>query len=88
MALDAGSIFIYVIGLFILYVCCWIFIKPLKWILKFLFRWFVGGGVVWLINYIFSGVGIHIAVNLLNAMTIGVLGIPGAVMLIILEKIL
>ncbi len=88
MALDVGSIFIYIFGLFVLYILCWFFIKPIKWVLKFSTRCLLGGGVIWIANWVLGGLGFHLGMNLLNAMTVGVLGIPGAIMLVFINSIL
>lgn len=62
----------------ILIIICRIFFKPLKKILKILCKSAIGGGILYIINLF----GItHIGVNLITMLTIGILGIPGAVLL-------
>ncbi len=79
MVFDAGSIAIYLVGLFLLYLCCWIFLKPLKWILRFGITWLLGGVGIWILNAIGVAFGWHLALNPFTAMIGGVLGIPGLI---------
>ncbi len=88
MVFDAGSVFLYVVGLFLLYLCCWIFIKPLKWLLRLGGSWLMGGAAVALWNFLAGGAGWGLALNPLTAMITGVLGVPGMILIFILTKIL
>ncbi len=88
MAMDAGTVFLYVIGLFFLYLLCWIFIKPLKWLLRLGGSCLLGGVTIGVCNVLFSGLGWHLAINPLTAMTTGVLGIPGMILARVLGSVL
>ncbi|MBQ3184925.1 MAG: pro-sigmaK processing inhibitor BofA family protein, partial [Firmicutes bacterium] len=44
-----------------------------------------GGIVILIINYIGAFFGVMIPLNMINALIVGVLGIPGAVLLLILN---
>lgn len=85
MNLDAGTVFLCAAGFFVLYVCCRIFLKPIKWILRLLLCCIMGGGAIVLINHFAAAVGIHFALNPLTSMIAGVLGAPGLIMLAILK---
>ena len=86
--MDAGTIILYVIGLFFLYLLCWIFIKPIKWLLKLGGSCVLGGLGIGLFNLFFSGVGWQLAINPLTAMTTGVLGVPGLILLGVFSRLL
>ncbi|MBO5364203.1 MAG: pro-sigmaK processing inhibitor BofA family protein [Clostridia bacterium] len=88
MPLDAGSILLYTAGLFLLYLCCWIFIKPIKWLLRLGGSCLLGGVTILLWNLVGSGWGMPITPNPLTAMFAGVLGVPGMILTGILERIL
>lgn len=61
-----------------------IFLWPLKMILKLVLNSLAGGLVILLINAIGAAFGLMIPLNFLNAVIVGVLGLPGAVLLLIL----
>lgn len=65
-----------------------IFILPLKKILKLLLNSILGGLLIVIINWIGGTFGIHIGLNVFTAIFIGILGIPGAILLIIFTMIL
>lgn len=88
MVFDTMSIIAYVVGLILIYVCCWIFIRPLKWLFKLLFNGVLGGLILVAINFIGSFAGLHITINPLSALITGLLGVPGVVLIIILQFIL
>ncbi len=60
-----------------------IFILPLKKIIKLIINSILGGLLIAIINYIGISFNIHIGLNLLTAIFVGVLGIPGATLLAI-----
>ena len=76
MNIDGGTVFLFIAGFFVLYVCCWVFLKPIKWLLRFLLCCVLGGGAIALLNHFAVG-GIHFALNPLTSMITGVLGAPG-----------
>lgn len=88
MIFDTMSIIAYVVGLILLYVCCWIFIKPLKWLLRLMLNGILGGLILAAVNFIGSFAGIHITINPLTALITGLLGVPGVVLIIILQFVL
>lgn len=65
-----------------------IFIVPLKIVLKLIFNSILGGLLIFAINLIGEVVGFHIGLNLLTAIIVGILGIPGAICLVIIVLIL
>ena len=48
----------------------------------------VGGIIIFLINLIGANFGFHIGLNIGTALVVGILGIPGAILLIILTLFL
>jgi len=61
------------------------FIVPIKWILKIVLNSILGGVLIWIINLIGATWGFHIGLNLYTSILVGVLGIPGAIFLIIIK---
>ncbi|MEE0741349.1 MAG: pro-sigmaK processing inhibitor BofA family protein [Emergencia sp.] len=57
---------------------------PLKMILRLLINSLVGAVLIIVINYIGMNFGIMIPINVVNSVTVGVLGVPGVIMLLLL----
>lgn len=62
-----------------------IFIVPLKKILKLIVNPILGGITIWLINIVGAGINFHIGINFFTSILIGILGLPGAVCMIIIK---
>ncbi len=86
MALN--TIFYYGIGLFLLYILGLILVWPIKKIIKLLINGVLGGIMLFIFNIIGSYFGLGIEINPLNAIIVGFLGIPGVVLILILQAIL
>jgi inhibitor of the pro-sigma K processing machinery len=65
-----------------------VFKTPLKLALKLLFNTLLGFLALWLLNLAASVTGVSLGLNLWNALTIGVLGLPGFVLLLLIRWIL
>ncbi len=65
-----------------------IFIVPLKKILKLVLNSVIGGMVIFFINVVGSNFGFHIGLNIFTSIIVGLLGLPGAVILIIVKLLL
>lgn len=65
-----------------------IFIVPIKKILKLIFNSILGGVVIYVINIIGANFGFHVGLNIVNSVIIGILGLPGAVCLIIVKLLI
>lgn len=61
---------------------------PLKFAFKFLIHAGLGFAALWLINFFGSPLGIYLGMNWLNAAIIGILGVPGAILLVVLSFVL
>lgn len=88
MNISPALLITYIVGFFILYVVCWIFIKPIKWLLKLLLSCTLGCLAMAAVNFIFARFGAVFSINPLTAMMSGVLGIPGMIITFILQGIL
>ncbi len=62
-----------------------IFIVPIKKIAKLIINSLVGAVVIWIINLIGAGINFHIGLNFFTSILIGLLGLPGAMCLIIIK---
>lgn len=65
-----------------------ILILPIKMIIKMILNSLLGGLVITVINWIGMAFNMHIGLNLFTAIFVGILGIPGAILLVIFKLIL
>ena len=85
---DLGTIFYYIIGLFLLYIVGIILVFPIKKIFKLIVNGIIGVITLLLFNFIGKYLGLGIAINPLNSIIVGFLGVPGVILLLILQIIL
>ena len=83
--LDFNSIITYIACIFFLFIFGKIFIVPIKIIWKLVINSVLGGLFIFLINFVGSFFNFHIGLNLITSIFIGLLGIPGAVVIVILK---
>jgi len=60
-------------------------IRPLKWLMRLITYVFAGTVIILLLNILLDRVGMHIALNPATILTAGILQVPGAVMLVLLN---
>ena len=83
MGLQIGVLLTYAGVIILIFIVGKLFVWPIKLVLKLLASSLIAGAAIVLINTAGTGLGIAIQLNVLNALTAGVLGIPGLVMLLI-----
>ncbi|HZJ76512.1 MAG TPA: pro-sigmaK processing inhibitor BofA family protein [Oscillospiraceae bacterium] len=88
MGLELNIILAYAIGLILLYVIGWILLIPLKWVVKLIWNGILGGLMLFVINLIGGMWGINLTINPLSAIVVGMLGIPGVILLLLLKYLL
>jgi inhibitor of the pro-sigma K processing machinery len=85
---SAGIFLAFGAGLLLLYLLGGLLLVPLKWILKLIFNALIGGVLLWLVQLIGAPLGLHIVINPLNALIVGILGLPGMIMVVLLQVLL
>ncbi len=88
MIYDVGSILAYVAGLVIIFIFCRIFIKPIRWLVRLLINSILGGLILAAVNFVGGFAGITIIINPITSMLAGLLGVPGIILVIILQYII
>ena len=86
--MDFNSIIAYVACIFFLFIFGRLFIVPIKTILKLIVNSILGGITIFIINLVGSLWGFHIGLNLITSIFVGILGIPGAIVIIIIKLLL
>lgn len=83
--MDVKMILIYGMCLIGIMIIGKIFIVPIKIIVKVLINSILGIALLYVINMIGVNWGLHIGINIVTALTVGILGIPGAVLLAVIK---
>ncbi len=83
--MDIKILLIYVACIIGIMIIGKIFIIPIKIIIKLIINSILGAILLYLINLIGVMWGLHIGINLITVIIVGVLGIPGAILLAILS---
>ena len=83
-----ATVFFYIIAIILGCILIVIFSKPLSIILKFVVNSAFGGACIIAFNFISQIFGFFIGVNALTAITVGILGVPGFLMLLMLRLLL
>ncbi len=60
----------------------WLFNISLSKILKLILNSIIGGILIYFINYFGASIGMHIGLNIVTSAFVGILGIPGALLLL------
>ena len=83
--MDFNSIIAYIAGIFFLFMFGKLFIVPIKIILKLIINSILGGIIIFIINFIGSFFNFHIGLNLITSIFVGILGIPGVIVIFLLK---
>lgn len=86
--MEINNIITFVACIVFLFIFGKIFIIPLKNIFKLVLNSVLGGILIFIINAIGANFSFHIGLNIITSIFVGLLGIPGAGLLIILQIIL
>jgi inhibitor of the pro-sigma K processing machinery len=85
---DFNNIITYIACIFFLFIFGRIFIIPIKTILKLVINSILGGLTIFIINLIGSFFNFHIGLNIITSIFVGILGIPGVVVIVIIKLLL
>ena len=83
--MDFSNVFVIIGCIVVFLVIGKIFSVPLKAILKLVGNSILGGILIFIINSIGGAFEFHIGLNVVTAILVGILGIPGAILLIVLK---
>lgn len=82
------NILVFVTCICLMFIIGKIFIVPIKWILKLVINSILGGILIWIINLIGGIWAFHIGLNAYTAILIGILGVPGVLLLILIKLLI
>lgn len=82
------AIIAYAFGLLLIYLIAQTMLTPIKFVGRLLINSLLGGLLLLAVNFVGRGFSFHIGVNPASALTVGLLGIPGGILLIVLNLML
>lgn len=83
--MDYNNMLVFAAAICFIFLFGRIFVKPLKCICKLVLNSILGGLLILIINYIGQGFNFHIGLNIFTSILVGLLGVPGAILLVILQ---
>lgn len=78
----------YAFGLFLLYLIARLFLVPLRILVRLLYNGIIGGLLLWLVNLVGGFFSVMIPINPITALAAGFLGVPGVILLLLLQYLL
>lgn len=85
--LQPSTLVAYIAGIILVFFICKIFIVPLKIIFKLILNSVLGGIIILIINLVGEAYSFHIGLNIITAVFVGVLGIPGSILLVLIKML-
>ena len=76
------------VALFLIVAAVRLFSSPLKLAVRVLLNAALGFGAMWLLNLTSSWTGLSLGLNLFNGLVVGILGVPGFVLLVLVRWVL
>ena len=86
--MSVPTIFSFIIGLILLYIVGLLLVVPIRILIKLLINGLIGGVLLFFFNLVGGIFGLSILINPLNAIIAGFLGVPGVILILILQAIL
>lgn len=86
--MDLNTIIVYLACLVVIIIIGKIFYVPLKHIIKLLINSILGGLLIYIVNVVGASFNFHIGLNSVTAVFVGVLGVPGVVVLVLVKLLI
>ncbi len=80
-----GFVLPFIVAILVLFIILKILALPVKIIIKLVINGLIGGFIIWLINLIGANFGFTITLNWITAVLVGIFGIPGAIVIAIIQ---
>ena len=85
--MDSNAIITFLACVAALFVFGKVLVVPIKTVLKLVINSVLGVVLIYIINFIGATYNFHIGINIVTALVVGILGVPGAGLLVILKLI-
>lgn len=83
--MDSKVILTFIACIGIIFIFGRTFLKPMQKVIKLLINSLLGALLICIINVVGMSFDFHIGLNIVNSIIVGLLGVPGAILLIILK---
>ncbi|NLJ55612.1 MAG: pro-sigmaK processing inhibitor BofA [Firmicutes bacterium] len=85
--IDVNFVLAFFFGVLVLYILARVLYFPLRLFLRFLINALAGGLLLALFNVFGTFWGVQIGLNAVTAVVVGVMGVPGVILLLILQHL-
>lgn len=85
--MDVNIILAFFFGALVIYLLARLLYFPMRLFFRFLINTLAGGLLLLLFNYIGAYWGVQIGLNVVTALIVGLMGLPGVVLLLILQHL-
>lgn len=85
---DISILVAFAIGLGFLLLMGKVLFIPLRLVTKLIINGVIGGIALYVINFVGSYIGLYVPINPVNALIVGFLGVPGVILVIILQQLI
>ena len=86
--MDINNYLVYIASIIFIFIFCKIFLVPLKSIFKLILNGGLGGLLIYIINIVGMLFDFHIGLNIITSILIGILGVPGAILLVVIKLLI
>ncbi len=86
--IDLNIILAFIFGLMVLYLLARVLVYPMRILTKAVGNSLVGAVLLILFNLLGGLVGLSVGVNVVSALVVGFLGVPGLITLLIVQRLL
>jgi len=86
--MEGNIVIAYLSAIIVLFILAKVFILPIKWIARLIGNSLLGLILLWIVNLIGTNFNFSIGINIFTILLSGILGIPGVILLIIVQLII
>ncbi len=86
--IDLNIILAFIFGLMVLYLLARVLVYPMRVLVKVVGNSLVGAVLLIFFNLVGGLVGLSVGVNVVSALVVGFLGVPGLITLLIVQRLL
>lgn len=86
--MDINNYIVYIASIIFIFIFGKIFLVPLKSIFKLILNGGLGGLLIYIINIVGMLFDFHIGLNIITSILIGILGVPGAILLVVIKLLI
>ena len=86
--MDLPVVLTFGLGIILLFLVSRLFFGSLRLVGRLIWNALLGGALLYLINLVGANVGLHLPLNPITALVVGFLGIPGVILLLVLQYLL